>query len=245
MWPRRARRGSYQVSSAVHAKGRLVPLAGARRFGHRAERTNPVRVARTALALVVGGLSVILAIAAVAAFAAAIQSLKSFTDPAFIVSALVLSSLAWALWRLAKVLFGCRSSTAELSLIDRMSGTEFEDWLVQRFRQEGFDVEHVGKGGADLGGDILLTGDGVRIIVQAKRSRSPVGLNAVREAHSARDHYGAYRAWVITNQSFTRPARTLATSTGVELYDRAALKAWLEGSWPFDIERMYGARWGR
>lgn len=78
----------------------------------------------------------------------------------------------------------------------------------------GSIVEHVGKGGADLGGDILLTGDGDRIIIQAKRSRRPVG------------------------NSFTRSARKLAAGTGVELYDRLDLKAWIEGSWPFATGRL-------
>ncbi|MBO8141202.1 MAG: restriction endonuclease [Firmicutes bacterium] len=76
-----------------------------------------------------------------------------------------------------------------------MEGHEFEAWLAQRFEEEGFDVEHVGlKRGGDQGADLILSVRGLRIAVQAKRSRTPVGNQAVREVFMAQSYYEADQA---------------------------------------------------
>jgi len=61
------------------------------------------------------------------------------------------------------------------------------------------------------------------VVVQAKRYSKAVGLKAVQEVTSAKPHYKADEAWVITNSSFTKAAEKLATSNNVRLIGREQL----------------------
>jgi hypothetical protein len=56
-----------------------------------------------------------------------------------------------------------------------------------------------------------------KIVVQCKRSVSPVGISAVQEVLGARSHYGADEAWVVTDSTFTPAAQRLAKSARVRL----------------------------
>lgn len=113
--------------------------------------------------------------------------------------------------------------------LDRVSGYEFEGLLAELFEQMGYEVEETPLSG-DQGGDLVLTQLGTTVVVQAKAydSGNNVGNEAVREAHTARSHYGADEAWVVTTSGFTSAARELAESTGVELVDREKLEDWIE-----------------
>lgn len=118
-------------------------------------------------------------------------------------------------WRLRK---------AGMPEIDRMSGLEFEKYLEIMFRRQGYDVERTRYVG-DQGGDLVLSKNGERILVQAKRHSKAVGNKAVQEAAAARPHYNCHRAMVVSNQEFTQAARELATSNQVELWGRRKLIA--------------------
>ena len=63
--------------------------------------------------------------------------------------------------------------------IDSMSGAEFERALEELFDLLGYDVERIG-GYKDNGADLVVTRDGRRTAVQAKRWSRPVGIEAVR-----------------------------------------------------------------
>src|SRR5690606_10359986 len=75
----------------------------------------------------------------------------------------------------------------------------------------------------DFGADLVISKDGRRIVVQAKRYSKNVSLKAVQEAVAAKAHYGATEAWVVTNSGFTEAALTLARSNNVKMYGRAEL----------------------
>ena len=60
----------------------------------------------------------------------------------------------------------------------------------------------------------------VEDVVQAKLRGRTVGLAAVQQAAGARLHYGANRAMVVTNATFTPAARELAATNDVVLWDR-------------------------
>jgi restriction system protein len=45
-------------------------------------------------------------------------------------------------------------------------------------------------------------------------------MKAIQEVHAAKAHYRCKRTAVVTNSTFTRNARKLAKSLGVELWDR-------------------------
>lgn len=106
--------------------------------------------------------------------------------------------------------------------IDRMDGVRFEYYLKELYVSMGYSVKTTKRSG-DFGADLILTKDGRKIVVQAKRYKSNVGLKAIQEANSARSHYNAIDAWVVTNSHFTKAAITLAASNSVKLVDREQL----------------------
>lgn len=115
-----------------------------------------------------------------------------------------------------------RYKKANFSQIDRMTGKEFENYLVFLFRKLGYEVRHTGRFG-DYGGDLVVKKDGVKTLVQAKRSKYPVRQKAVQEAVAAKGVYGCTKAMVVTNNLFTGHAQNLAKANGVELWGRERL----------------------
>jgi len=111
---------------------------------------------------------------------------------------------------------------AGIHQIDQMDGTTFEHYLEELLRTHGYKVKHLGRVG-DFGADLLVELEGRRSVVQAKRYGSNVGIDAVREAATARQHYGTDGALVITNSTFTRAATELARTNHVELWGRSRL----------------------
>lgn len=106
--------------------------------------------------------------------------------------------------------------------IDKMEGVQFERYLGHLFRSQGYKAE-VTQASGDYGADLILSKDGRRIVVQAKRYSKNVGLKAVQEVHGAVAHYRASAAWVVTNRDFTEQAYKLAKSNGVRLVGREEL----------------------
>lgn len=116
-----------------------------------------------------------------------------------------------------------------ITTIDEMSGRTFEERLRLHFNDRGWHIQLTpvsGDFGADLVGTDAL---GQRVVVQAKRYHGSVGVHAIQEVLGGKAHYGATRAIVVTNSTFTPNARTLATQSGVELWDRTRLIRELSG----------------
>lgn len=112
-----------------------------------------------------------------------------------------------------------RSGIAE---IDKMEGVQFEQYLGHLFRSQGYKAE-VTQAAGDYGADLVLSKDGKKIVVQAKRYSKNVGLKAVQEVRGAVSHYGASAAWVVTNRDYTEQAYKLAKSNNVRLISREEL----------------------
>ncbi len=106
-----------------------------------------------------------------------------------------------------------------LSEIDVMYGEEFEEYLKYHFEKLGYKAKTTPRSN-DYGADLILTKDGDKIVVQAKRWNDPVGNTAVQEVVAAKAYYKANRAMVVTNSYFTSNARNLASVNNVELWDR-------------------------
>jgi hypothetical protein len=118
-----------------------------------------------------------------------------------------------------------RSSSSSLGTrgqIDGMTGEEFEHFLGGRFRQLGY-ATRVTQLSGDYGADLLLDRDGRKTVVQAKRWRARVGIEAIQQVHAARGYYGARAAMVVSSSYFTEAAKTLARKLNVELIDRTDL----------------------
>lgn len=113
-------------------------------------------------------------------------------------------------------------SASGILQVDEMSGKQFEDFLRLRYEANGYKVRQTPYRN-DFGADLILERDRQRIVVQAKRYKSNVGIKAVQEIVAAKLHYRADAAWVVTNSGYTKAAKELASSNGVRLVDRAQL----------------------
>ena len=106
--------------------------------------------------------------------------------------------------------------------VDEMTGKEFENFLYVNFIKFGYSVT-LTQDSQDYGADLILYKDGSKTVVQAKRSKNPVGIKAVQEVVGAVRHYKGNKGKVITNNRFTENAYNLAKSNEVELWDRKKL----------------------
>ena len=119
-----------------------------------------------------------------------------------------------------------------ISQLDFLTGTEFENFLKSLFENMGYEVE-LTKATGDYGVDLIISKKGKKTIVQAKCYNHTVGVKAVQEIVAGREHYGIKSAMVVTNNYFSREAENLALETGVVLTDRLVLE---------EILKKYDAR---
>lgn len=121
--------------------------------------------------------------------------------------------------------------------IDNLSGIEFESYLFNLFKNLGYEVENT-PASNDYGADLIISKDTERIVVQAKRYNSTVGIAAIQEVIGAKNYYEANKCMVVTNNYFTPNAIELAKANNVELWDRKVLieKAILSVNPNFNID---------
>ena len=113
-----------------------------------------------------------------------------------------------------------RFETTRAAELHKLSGVEFEEFLAGLFRTQGYAAELTPTSG-DYGADLILSKDGQRIAVQAKRYAGSVGVQAVQEALSGQAYYQCHTAWVISTGTFTANALELAEKSGVKMLGRS------------------------
>lgn len=118
---------------------------------------------------------------------------------------------------------GCVKSS--LRVIDRMSGTEFEEYVAAQLRVAGWSVTPTG-GTGDFGVDLIAKRDGARMAVQCKRLAKAVGVAAVQQVVAGARQHGCSHTVVVTNQTFTTAARKLAATHRCRLVGRTQLPRW-------------------
>jgi restriction system protein len=106
--------------------------------------------------------------------------------------------------------------------VDEMTGIEFEYFLYYKFKRMRYRVKTTPISG-DYGADLVLKKRREKIVVQAKRYQSVVGIAAVQEVIGSIAYYNADRGMVITNSYFTPNAINLARANDITLWDRKAL----------------------
>ena len=136
-----------------------------------------------------------------------------------LVVALILSR---GVWFIRDFFHNERLKRSGITEIDKMDGDVFEEYLEQLFKAQGYKAIKT-KASGDFGADVVIEKDNVRIVIQAKRKKDKVGLDAVQEVVAAKAYYKAQEAWVVTNSEYTPPAKKLAKSIGVKLFDREQL----------------------
>jgi restriction system protein len=143
-----------------------------------------------------------------------------------------LCKFLWPLWVLLIVMaagryaFGLweRQRLAKSGIwdIDRMGGQTFEKYLEVLFGKMGYRVQRT-KYVGDFGADLVVSKDGVKTVVQAKRYKKKAGVKAIQEAVASKGYYDCSSAMVVTNSFYTQPAIELARRNQVELWDRNRL----------------------
>lgn len=112
-----------------------------------------------------------------------------------------------------------------------LRGTAFEDFLGEVFHELGYTVSKT-KSTGDQGVDLLLSGGGRRIAVQAKGYKDSVGNKPVQEVYAGMTHYQCDVCVAVTNSHFTSGARDLARSVGCLLIDANQIPDLIEGKIP-------------
>src|SRR5205807_10508346 len=86
-------------------------------------------------------------------------------------------------------------SMADGRHVSTMSGAEFERFVGRLYTRLGYGVS-LTPSGADQGVDLILSKDGHKIAVQAKRWTGVVGNKAVQEVIAGKLYYGCSHAWI-------------------------------------------------
>ncbi len=105
---------------------------------------------------------------------------------------------------------------------------DFEDFVSQLFRDNGYEVEQT-KYIGDYGADIIIKKNNKRIAIQVKRYNKThkVGVKEVNQVLGGKSYYDCNGAIIITTSSFTKQAENLAKKTGVELWDWNKLQKYI------------------
>jgi HJR/Mrr/RecB family endonuclease len=109
-----------------------------------------------------------------------------------------------------------------------LRGVDFEHFLSRAFEMLGYHVQ-LTKASGDQGADLLITGKGARIAIQAKGYAHSVGNHSVMEVVAGMNYYQCTSCAVITNSRFTSTARHLAQANGCRLIDGAQIPDLIEG----------------
>ncbi|WP_150240951.1 restriction endonuclease [Nocardiopsis quinghaiensis] len=150
----------------------------------------------------------------------------------WVAAALLLAALArWARTRVRLAREERALALVDLSEVDRMSGTEFEEHVARLMRVHGYTAVTV-VGGADDGGvDVLgRTPDGQAVAVQCKRWHHPVPPNEVRALIGVlNSSYEGYRGMFVATNGFTEAAAHEGEGH-MALVDRDRLARWMGGT---------------
>jgi len=103
-----------------------------------------------------------------------------------------------------------------------MDGYSFEKFLVNLYVEMGYRVEHTKLSG-DQGADLIISKNGERSVVQAKKHSKSINNKAVQEVTAAIKYYNANGGIVVTNSEFTNSAILLAYSNDISLIGREKL----------------------
>lgn len=120
-------------------------------------------------------------------------------------------------------------SNREIRAIRDLSWQDFEKYVAEACRRQGFSVRETGGGGADGGIDLVITKEGKDYFVQCKQWKAEsVKVTQVRELAGVIKTKGAHGGILITSGRITQEAREFAKDAGIVLIDGEALPGYLQ-----------------
>jgi hypothetical protein len=119
--------------------------------------------------------------------------------------------------------------------------SDFEDFIAQVFKDNGYEVQQTSYSG-DFGADLILEKDKSRIAVQVKKysAENKVGVKDINQLIGGQRYYNCDDALIITTSSFTKSGSELASKTNLKCWDWNKLQkyislTYLDGKSYFDF----------
>ncbi len=109
-----------------------------------------------------------------------------------------------------------------ISEIDKMNGFEFQYYVSEIYKRNGYKIIDILKT-HDYGVDIILENNGIRFGIQTKRYSNEVNSNAIKELIAGLPVFDLQVGIVVTNSMFSNEAYLLATACQIILWDRLQL----------------------
>lgn len=114
--------------------------------------------------------------------------------------------------------------------IRRLSWQEFELFVGEALRQQGYTVLEYGGGGADGGIDLIARKSGETMLVQCKHWKNRrVGVKVIREVFGLLMAEEATKALIVTTGQFTEAAHSFANNKTVQLMGGEELVQFIGG----------------
>ena len=105
---------------------------------------------------------------------------------------------------------------AEAGYSEDMSGEDYEIYCGRILQEAGWNVEQT-QASNDQGVDLIAQIEDLKVCIQCKRYRNPVGNKAVQEVIAGKAFYNGTHAVVVSSAGFTKAAKNLAESADVLL----------------------------
>jgi restriction system protein len=110
-------------------------------------------------------------------------------------------------------------TTKSMSDLRSLSWRQFESYIGELFREQGYFVMETDEG-PDNGVDLVLKKDGEKTYVQCKHWKAnSVGVEKVRELLGAMTAGGAHNGIFVASGYYTNPAKEFARECGIRLVD--------------------------
>lgn len=146
-----------------------------------------------------------------------IKNIQEIKTAAFVIIVIFLFCFAVRVW----IFFSRKYS---LRRLDDMDGHDFEYACADILKMNGFKKVRVTQGSGDFGVDITAEKGGKKYAVQCKRYNHKLDNKPIQEVKTGLAYYGCDIGAVMTNQTFTEPAKSLAQANEIELWDRSVLE---------------------
>ncbi len=124
--------------------------------------------------------------------------------------------------------------------LDKFNGKDFEVFLFEFFKALGHKVrltDDTNDKGIDLFVDFKVPGGTKGVGIQAKRWKSKVGANEIRNMLDGKEHYRLDEVWIVTTSDLTSAAITTAMNNNIEIVNRDRVKGFLE-----ELKKVDGVR---
>lgn len=124
-------------------------------------------------------------------------------------------------------------TTQSMADLRSLTWRQFESFIGESFREQGYFVMETPEG-PDNGVDLVLRKDGEKTFVQCKHWKTnTVGVEKVRELLGSMTAGGAHNGIFVASGYYTKPAKNLASQSGIRLVDGDDLARLINA----DIER--------